>query len=108
IRNGDEAWLWSSEEKSALHTSYVGDRERDGDKQSPDEVPATPQEAAEKALEAIDPSTETTVARNVTVADRPSYELVLTPKDERSLVAEVRIAVDAETSTPLRVQAFAD
>lgn len=108
IRNGDEAWLWSSEEKSALHTTYVGDHERDGDKQAPDEVPATPQEAAKKALEAIDPSTETTVARNVTVADRPSYELVLTPKDERSLVAEARIAVDAETSTPLRVQAFAD
>jgi outer membrane lipoprotein-sorting protein len=107
IRNGDQAWLWSSEQKSALHTTYVGDHDRDHRKDAGD-IPATPQQAAEEALQAIGPSTETEVARNVTVAGRPAYELVLTPKDERSLVAEVAIAVDAETSAPLRVQAYAD
>ena len=40
------------------------------------------------------------------VAGRDAYELVLAPKDTRSLVGQVRLAVDAETSVPLRVQVF--
>src|SRR5262249_18704592 len=36
-----------------------------------------------------------------------AYELVLAPKDTRSLVGQVRIAVDAEHSVPLRVQVIA-
>ena len=36
-----------------------------------------------------------------------AYELVLTPRAEESLVGEVRLAVDAETSYPLRAQVFA-
>jgi hypothetical protein len=34
------------------------------------------------------------------------YELVLTPKQSDTLIARVAIAVDAETSVPLRVQVF--
>ncbi|SDT00389.1 LolA family protein [Microlunatus soli] len=105
IRNGNQAWLWSSKEKKAVHTTYAGKAMA---QRHSSEMPATPQEAAKKALDAIDPSTSTKVARNVTVADRPAYELVLTPKDDRSLVGEVAIAVDAQTSVPLRVEVSAD
>jgi hypothetical protein len=35
------------------------------------------------------------------------YELSLTPRDARSLIGSVRLAVDSETSVPLRVQVFA-
>lgn len=105
IRNGNQAWLWSSKEKEAVHTTYDG--KAAAERHSSD-VPTTPQEAAQQALKAIDPSTSTEVARNVTVADRPAYELVLTPKDDRSLVGEVAIAVDAQTSVPLRVEVSAD
>ncbi|WP_007026647.1 LolA family protein [Saccharomonospora iraqiensis] len=42
-----------------------------------------------------------------TVADRPAYELVLTPRpDERTLLREVRVAVDEQTRMPLRLSVF--
>ncbi|MCA1481552.1 hypothetical protein, partial [Bradyrhizobium sp. NBAIM08] len=69
--------------------------------------PKTPQEAAAKVLAAIDPSTTVSVDSAVEVAGRAAYELVLRPKDNRSLLTEARIAVDGETRSPLRVQVFA-
>jgi hypothetical protein len=41
------------------------------------------------------------------VAGRSAYELVLKPKDTRSTVAQVRIAIDSKTQVPLRVQILA-
>lgn len=102
IRNGSEVWLWNSQEKTAVHSTLSG-KERS----KPDDAP-TPQQLAAKAIAAIQPSTQIDVARNVTVAGRSAYELVLQPKDDRSLVGQVRIAIDGQTSLPLRVQVFAD
>jgi hypothetical protein len=48
-----------------------------------------------------------TVDGTASVAGRSAYELVLAPRDSRSLVRDVRIAVDAKTSVPLRVQIHA-
>ena len=67
----------------------------------------TPQQAAEQALAAVDPTTRVTVDGTAEVAGRPVYELVLAPRDERSLIGQVRLAVDSETSMPLRVQVYA-
>ena len=67
----------------------------------------TPQQAADAALAAIDPTTNVTSDDTTTVAGRAAYELVLTPKDDRSLVGEVRIAIDGEQHIPLRVHAGA-
>jgi hypothetical protein len=39
------------------------------------------------------------------VADRPAYELVLTPKpSERTVLREVKVAIDSATRLPLRLQ----
>jgi hypothetical protein len=67
----------------------------------------TPMASAEKALAAIDPSTSVTIDRTAYVAGRSAYQVVLKPKDARSLVGSVWIAVDAQTKVPLRVQVFA-
>ena len=40
------------------------------------------------------------------MAGRPAYQLVLTPRDSRSLVKSVRVAIDSATKTPLRVQVW--
>ena len=71
------------------------------------ELPATPQQLAERAVAAIEPSTTVTVSSNAVVAGRAAYELVLTPKDTRSLVAGIRIAVDGAQHIPTRVQVMA-
>jgi len=58
-------------------------------------------------LAAVGPTTTVSVASNVTVAGKAAYELVLAPKDSRSLVGQVEIAVDASNGVPLRLQVFA-
>lgn len=117
VRNGQEAWVWSSADATA--DRYVLP-ERDGTKQGVAkqgtaldgalppgvEFPSTPQEAAGMALEAIDASTEVTTSGVGTVAGRAAYELALTPRDPETLVARVTLSMDAETNVPLRVRVY--
>ena len=70
-------------------------------------LPATPQQAADLALGAIDPSTEVSVGRSATVAGQDAYELVLQPRDRDSLVHQLRIAIDAKQHVPLRFEVLA-
>ena len=107
VRNGKDLWVWSSQEKTAVH--YTLPEHQAGEaKTAPDlaDLPKTPEEAAERALAALDPTTEVTTSGAAVVAGRPAYELVLKPRNSASLVASVRISVDAEKYIPLRVQAY--
>ena len=113
IRNGTDLWVWSSEDQSAVHHTIAAhdDRARHA-KPSPNpapsltDLPRTPEEAATRALAALEPSTRVSAPGSAVVAGRDAYELVLQPRDGRSLVGSVRIAVDAEQHIPLRVQVF--
>ncbi len=114
IRNGSDVWVWSSSEQKATH--YTMPAEVSGSKSLATTLPSvaatglagslakTPQELADQALAMLDPSTEVTAPGTTTVAGRAAYQLVLTPRDTGSLVAGVRIAIDAETKVPLRAQ----
>ncbi|MDO3700323.1 sigma-E factor regulatory protein RseB domain-containing protein [Micromonospora sp. C28SCA-DRY-2] len=104
IRNGRDVWTWDSRTNTATHRTLPTES---GEPAAPD-LPATPQQAADQALAAIDPSTEVSVGRSATVAGRDAYELVLAPRDAASLVHQVRIAIDAEEHVPLRFEVFAD
>ena len=108
VRNGRDVWLWTSGQNTAQHVRLP---RRDGARDSPSSPIAaeslTPQQAAKEALAAVNPTTKVTVDGTASVAGRSAYELVLEPRDSRSLVGDVRIAVDAKTSVPLRVQVHA-
>ena len=107
IMNGDNLWTWSSDDNKATHrTIDRGARDSARDAKAPTDVPKTPQEAAERFLAAVGPTTEVATNSSVTVAGRPAYELVLQPRDERSLISQVKIAVDAEKKIALRVQVY--
>ncbi|MFZ0082244.1 MAG: DUF2092 domain-containing protein, partial [Trebonia sp.] len=67
----------------------------------------TPQQAANEILTAVGKTTLVSVQDNVSIANEPAYQLVLKPKDHRSLIGRVVIAVDAKYGMPLRVQVFA-
>jgi outer membrane lipoprotein-sorting protein len=107
IRNGQDLWIWDSGENAATHQVLP-----EGFATNPATPPGhpgmTPQELADRALEAIGPSTEVSSNDTTRVAGRVAYELVLAPRDEASLVSEVRIAIDAEQSLPLQVQVYGD
>ncbi len=109
VRNGTDLWLWSSKDQTAQHIKLPAeiaktDPRRGGRAQAMKSL--TPAQAAAQALAAIDPTTAVTVDGTARVAGRAAYELVLKPKDTRTLVTSVRLAIDAKTHVPLRVQVF--
>ena len=105
IRNGQDLWTWSSVHNTVTHMRL---RPNTPDKAEPPmtQTPLTPQQAAQEVLAAVGPTTAVSVASNVTVAGEAAYELVLAPKDSRSLIGQVRIAIDAHSNVPLRVRVF--
>ncbi|MEP6561868.1 MAG: hypothetical protein ABJD68_12450 [Nakamurella sp.] len=118
VRNGTDIWTWSSADNAATHYQLPSDAEGAAGPVLPESAAVdsalamTPQQAADAALAAIDPTTSVTTADNVTVAGRAAYELVLEPKTASaaaaaSLIGQVRIAIDAAQHIPLRVQVFA-
>lgn len=104
IRNGTDLWTWSSKDNTASHRKLSDSDQGAG---LPKNLPATPQHAADEFLKALDPTTTVTTDSNVVVAGRSAYELVLAPKDSRSLIDRVTVAVDGEHHVPLRVQVYA-
>jgi len=102
VRDGSTAWLWQSRANSVTEFSLPAHRT------APAAAPVlTPQQAAQQVLAAVGPTTSVSVASNVTVAGTAAYALVLAPKDARSLVGQVQIAIDAANGVPLRLQVFA-
>lgn len=105
IRSGRDLWIWNSREQQASHRVLP-----EGFATEPDRTPVhpslTPQQAADAALAAIEPTTEVRVDEPVRVAGRDAYELVLAPRDGSSLITQVRLAIDGEHGLPLRVQVF--
>jgi outer membrane lipoprotein-sorting protein len=109
IRNGTTAWLWNSTENAV--TKFSIPAETKGRvarlKSNLPTAPATPQQAANELLKAVGKTTVVSVEANVMVAGEPCYQLVLAPRDDRSLIGQVTIAIDAKYGVPLRVQVFA-
>jgi outer membrane lipoprotein-sorting protein len=107
IRDGRDVWIWDSQQNTATH-SMLPAAGTDAKKPpvAADGLPKTPQEAANAALAAIDPSTKVSTSGSARVAGRPAYELTLTPRDTTSLVGRVTLAIDAERRVPLRVQIY--
>ncbi|MFB9316519.1 LolA family protein [Cryptosporangium minutisporangium] len=107
VRNGNDVWTWSSEENTATHTRLTAEDLRPVRPKPSSPMPTTPQDAADKALAALSPTTEVTTDGTAKVAGRAAYELVLKPKDAQTRIGQVRLAIDAEKKMPLRVRVYA-
>lgn len=108
VRNGREVWTYSSSNRAVTHLVLPAKDKGSTQRHGGTGAEVTPQDAAQRALAAIDPTTAVTVDRTARVAGRPAYQLVLTPRDSaRTLVGSVSVALDSETSLPLRVQVMA-
>jgi outer membrane lipoprotein-sorting protein len=101
VRDGRDVWTYDSVSEDVTHLVLP----EGGAEPAPAPSGApTPEALAEALLAAVEPSTTVTVGRAEEVAGRPAYELVLEPEDDTTLIEAVRIAVDGETSIPLRVR----
>jgi outer membrane lipoprotein-sorting protein len=107
IRNGKDVWIWDSKKNTATHHVLSPDEAAQNPADIAKNLPKSPQEAADLALKAIDPTTVVTTGNSATIAGRDAYELILSPRDTSSLVGQIRLAIDAKEHLPLRVQVFA-
>jgi outer membrane lipoprotein-sorting protein len=112
IRNGGTGWVWQSSSDSVQRIMLPA--RPGGVHASPatgiGSAPAslTPQQAAQRLLTAVGPSTSVTSGPTTTVAGQNAYQLVVAPKDGRSLVGRVVFQVDAQhPGVVLGVQVFA-
>jgi len=100
VSDGETFWSWNSEDRTVRRIPE-GEHERDA-------ANADPGAAAAEALAALRPTSDIRVDGTAEVAGRPVYELVLVPASaERTLLREVRVAVDAEHRMPLRLTVLA-
>lgn len=100
VSDGTTFWSWNSADKTVTKATKQA-----GQAQS---SPTDPTAAATDALAKLQPTSVITVDGTAEVAGRPVYDLVLTPKPtERTLLREVRIAVDAQERVPLQLTVLA-
>lgn len=98
VSDGTTHWAWNSEDRTVVR----------GPVENRDATPADPTAAATEALEELRATSTLAVDGTASVAGRNAYELVLTPAPtERTLLREVRVAVDAEKRMPLRLTVLA-
>lgn len=100
----DGVWTYDSDKNTATH--YTLPAEASELHEIPrDKALADPATAATEAINKLQETSIISVDGTARIADRPAYELVLTPKpDERTLIREVKVAIDSETRLPLRFQ----
>ena len=106
-RLGRDVWLWNSKTSQATH--YVLPAAAANPPRASTQTPSvpTPQQLARQILAAVGKTTRVGLQQNVTVAGQAAYQLSLAPKDSRSLIGQIRVAIDASNSMPLQVQVFA-
>lgn len=97
VRNGDDVWTWDSEDRSAVHVTLPDGAD------APVSGATTPADAAQRALDAVTPSTRVSDPATVRVAGHDAWQVTLTPRSDDTLVGSVRLAVDQQTGLPLRV-----
>jgi outer membrane lipoprotein-sorting protein len=101
VSDGTTHWAWNSADRTVVRRPV--DPSPGGAA-----TPADPTAAATKAIADLRASSTVAVDGTATVAGRGAYELVLTPAPtERTLLREVRVAVDAEKRIPLRLTVLA-
>jgi outer membrane lipoprotein-sorting protein len=108
IHNGTQLWTYDSETNSVEQGTDTGHAKQDQAKKAPDgQYPAlTPQAAAQQLLGQLSPTTQVSVGSPRTVAGRSAYLLVLTPKQQGSLIGQAEISVDSATGTALGVALY--
>ncbi|RZT86241.1 outer membrane lipoprotein-sorting protein [Pseudonocardia sediminis] len=105
VADGTTLWSYDSENRTVTKTPASK-----GEKPGPPEGATTdPAAAAAQAIGELRTTSTVSVDGTAEIAGRPAYQLVLDPKPtERTLLREVRIAVDAEKRVPLQLSVLAN
>jgi outer membrane lipoprotein-sorting protein len=115
VRSAGTVWTWSSKTRQVTKLTLPTQAQleaaakqaqaahpRTTPMAGADATPPTPQQLADRALAAVDPSTAVSVGRGAKVAGRPAYDLRLTPRTTQTTIGSVDVYVDAQTGMALR------
>lgn len=112
VHDASTLWTWNSATRVVTRTALPPGGSARSPEALPDvpgspgdlatRAPLTPQQAADRALAAVTPTTQVSVGQPATVAGRDAYDLRLQPKDATSLVGSVDVYVDLRTGLALR------
>ena len=98
VEDGTTLWRYDSSSRTVTALDHGGTTDQ---KQLP---MADPAQTAQKLVDGLRKSSAVTVDGTGRVAGRPAYQLVLTPAPtDRTLLREVRVAVDSVTRVPLQL-----
>lgn len=105
VDDGNTVWVWDSSERTVVKVPHAK-----GEAEKPLEGKfADPAKAAAELVTAMQQDSTVTVDGTARVADRPVYQLVLTPKpSERTVLREIRVSIDSELRIPMSVEVLAN
>lgn len=103
IVDGSDAWQWSSADNTATHWDVSG--KADHETKAPEDY--TPEKAAKEVLAVLDEDSTVSTDGQANIAGRDAYDLTVKPNSADSLIDQVRVSIDAETSVVLGVQVYA-
>lgn len=105
VYDGNTLWRWDSVSRTV--TKISGPMSADSDPRHAEAF--DPASAARMLLAMVRPTSTIAIDGTAMVAERPAYELVLAPAPtERTLLREVRLAIDSQTRIPLRLEVLAN
>lgn len=106
VADGSTVWIWDSGDRSVRKIPHGAQAEKL--EQLPERM-ADPAGVAQRLVAAMQADSTVSVDGTAMVAERAVYQLVLTPKPtEKTLLREVRVAVDEQTRVPLRLEVLAN
>jgi outer membrane lipoprotein-sorting protein len=105
VHNGRDVWTYTSDSNSVSHRVLPA-HARKRDVVDPTHAELTPAAATARVLKAISPTTSVTLGPTQMVADHAAYTLVISPRDARSTIRKITIAVDSTHFVPLQVEVF--
>jgi outer membrane lipoprotein-sorting protein len=105
VHNGRDVWTYTSDSNSVSHRVLPA-HARKSDPMEQTHAELTPAAATARVLKAIAPTTSVTLGPTQMVADRAAYTLVISPRDARSTIRKITIAVDSTHFVPLQVEVF--
>jgi outer membrane lipoprotein-sorting protein len=104
VDDGTTAWTYNSKDRSVSKTAIPAGAAGKHEKQQATQDPAA---MAKQMITSVKQYSTVDIDGTADVAGRKAYELVLTPKpSEKTLLREIRVAVDSATRMPLRMEVF--
>ncbi|EME63945.1 LolA family protein [Amycolatopsis decaplanina] len=108
VQNGQTVWEYNSKDNSATKVTIPAELAKEHQDKAKGQA-VDPATVASELLGKVRESSTIAVDGTAAVANRSAYELVLTPKPaERTLLREIRVAIDEQTRLPLRVTVLAN